>query len=121
MDGIRVFLVGNTLFAESVARMLQASGVFSAVERFETLPVAISSIQLSPPNVLILADVDTTTSRGDTPFLPICPDIPVICTDSNSTYLKIITTAHVTASLNNLLGIITTVKKAPFINGREVI
>ena len=121
MDGIRVFLVGNTLFAESVASMLQASGVFSAVERFETLPVAISSIQLSPPTVLILADVDTTTFRGDTPFLPICPDIPVICIDINSTNLKIITTAHVNASLENLIRTITTVKKAPIVNGREVI
>lgn len=121
MDGIRVFLVGNTLFAESVELLLQTSGVFSAVERFETLPVAISSIQLSPPNVLILADVDTTTSKGDTPFLPICPDIPVICTDSNSAYLKIITTSHVNASLDNLIGTIIAGKKAPIINGREVI
>jgi hypothetical protein len=121
MDGIRVFLVGNTLFAESVARLLQASGAFCAVERFETLPVAVAPIQLSPPDVLILADVNITTFRGDTPFLPICPDIPVICTDSDSTYLKLITTTYITASLSNLVGTITTVKKAPIINGREVI
>ena len=120
MDGIRVFLIGNTLFAESVARMLQASGVFTAVERFESLPVAVSPIQVSPPDVLILADVNTTTSKGDTPFMPICPDIPVICIDSDSTFMKLITTKHITASLSNLIGTITTVKNAPVINGREV-
>ena len=121
MDGIRVFLVGNTLYAEGVAHMLQTSGIFSAVERFETLPDVISPIQRTPPDVLILADVESTPSGGDTPFLPICPDIPVICTDSDSTNLKLITTALVNASPNNLFRIITTVKEAPVIIGREVI
>lgn len=121
MDGIRVFLVGNTLFAESVARMLQASGAFNVVERFETLPIAIAPIQISPPDVLILADVDTAASKGDTPFLPIFQDIPLICIDSDSTFMKLITTKHITSSLNNLVETISTVKKAPVINGREVI
>ena len=120
MEGICVFLVGNTLFAESVAIMLQASEVFRTVERFETLPVAMEPIQFSPPDVLILADVDTITSKGDTSFLPIFLDIPVICIDSDSTYMKLITTTHITASLSNLTGTITNVKKAQVINGREV-
>jgi len=121
MEGICVFLVGNTLFAESVAIMLQASEVFRTVERFETLSVAIAPIQFSPPDVLILADVDTITSKGDTSFLQICPDIPVICIDSDSTDMKLITTTHITASLSNLIGTITNVRKAQVINGREVV
>ena len=119
MEGIRVFLIGNTLFAESVARMLQVSGAFNAVELFETLPVA--PIQVSTPDVLILADVDIAASDGDTSFLTICPDIPVICIASDSNYMKLITTTHITASLSNLIGTITNVKKAQVINGREVI
>ena len=121
MEGIRVFLIGNTLFAESVARMLQVSGAFNAVELFETLPVAAAPIQISTPDVLILADVDIAASDGDTSFLTICPDIPVICIASDSNYMKLITTTHITASLSNLIGTITNVKKAQVINGREVI
>jgi len=121
MDGIRVFLIGNTLLAESVAQMLQASGAFNAVERFETLSVVMASIQISPPDILILADVDTTASQGETSFLLIYPDIPVICIDSDNTYMKLITTIHIPASSSNLIETIATVKKASIINEREAI
>lgn len=121
MYGIRVFLIGNTLFAESVTILLQASGVFDAVERFETLLLAATLIQASPPDVLILADIDTAVFKGDMTFLLIYPDFPVICIDSGSNLMKIITTKHITADLNNLIGTISTVKNAPVINGREVI
>ena len=115
MDGIRVFLVGNTLFAESVAHMLQASGLFEAVERFKTLPVAAALIEISPPDVLILADVDITASQGGTPLFLICPDLPVICIDSDSTNMKLVTTTQIVASLSNLIGTITATKKVPVI------
>lgn len=118
MDGIRVFLIGSTLFAESVTLLLQASGVFNAVERFETLLLATTLIQVYPPDVLILADIDTAEFNGEMIFSPI---YPVICIDSDSNLMKIITTKHITADLNNLIGTISTVKNAPVTNGREVI
>ena len=121
MEEIRVFLIGNTLFAESVTLLLQASKVFNAVERFETLLLAATLIQVSPPDVLILADMDTAVLKGDMAFLLIYPDFPVICIESDSNLMKIITTKHITADLTNLIGTISTVKNAPVTNGREVI
>jgi len=121
MDGIRVFLIGNTLLAESLTILLQASGVIMDVERFETLLLAATLIQASPPDVLILADIDTEVFKSDMAFLLIFPDFPVICINSDSNLMKIITTKHITADLNNLFGTISTAKNAPVINGREVI
>ena len=116
-----MFLIGSTLFAESVTLLLQASGVFNAVERFETLLLATTLIQVSPPDVLILADIDTAEFNGEMIFSPIYPDFPVICIDSDSNLMKIITTKHKTADLNNLIGTISTVKNASVTNGGEVI
>jgi len=121
MVGFRVFLVGTTFFAESVTHLLRENGVFDAVERFETIPALMASIRFVPPDVLILADMDIAILQGDMSFFSFYPDIPVICIDSDSIYMKLITTTQITASLSNLIETITTVKKAPAINGREVI
>ena len=111
MEGIRIFLVGNTLFAENVAQMLHACEVIEQIERFDELSDAMLPIENSPPDVLILADIDTVNLQGTTPFLPICPDIPVICTDHQSTFMKLITTRLVNARLPDLVKSITDVKR----------
>ena len=111
MEGMRLFIVGNTLFAENVAQMLLVCGMIEQIERFEALSDAILPIENSPPDVLILADVDTDNFQGDIPFLPICPDIPVICIDHQSTFMKLITTRLVNARLHDLVKSITDVKR----------
>lgn len=112
MEGIRVCLVGNTLFADNVAQMLRGCEVVSQVDHFPSVPEAMHYIDSQPPNVLVLADVDATILVGDTPFLPICPDIPVICTDYQSNLLKLINTTHVSARLPDLINAVTTLKAA---------
>jgi hypothetical protein len=103
MEGIRVFLIGVSLFADTVAQLLRGCEMVGQVERFDSIPQALCSIDRRPPDLLILADVDTTLLVGDTPFLPICPDIPVICTDHESDILKLITTRHLSARLPDLI------------------
>ena len=111
MEDICIFLVGTTLFAENVAQMLQTCDVVKQIEQFETLSAAILPIEKSPPNVLILADVDIAELQDVTPLLLICPDITVICTDHQSTLMKLITTRLVHASLPDLVKSITNVKR----------
>ena len=111
MEGIRIFLVGATLFAENVTQMLRTRDVVEQVEQFETLSAAILPIKNSPPDVLILADTDVTKLQDIIPYLLICPDITVICTDHQSTLMRLITTRLVHASLSDLIKSITKVKR----------
>ena len=111
MEGIRVYVVGSSMFANNVAHMLRASETVKQVVCFPTIADALHSIDTNPPHVLIFADVDTTMLVGDTPFLPICPDIPVICTDHESNILKLITTTQVSARLNDLVNAVTALRQ----------
>lgn len=111
MEGIRIFVVGNSLFADNVAQLLRASETVKQVDCFPGIADALHAIEKTPPNVLIFADVDTTILVGNTPFLPICPDIPVICTDHQSNILKLITSTHVSARLADLVNAVSVLSK----------
>ena len=120
MDVFRIFVVGDTVLAESVAHMLQVSGGVDAVERFDMLSAAIPLIQFSMPDVLILADIDNALLQSEIPFLPEHLDIPVIRISSENTLMKITITTTMPASMNNLIGAITSVNKSPLMNKQEV-
>ena len=111
MEGIRVYVVGSNLFADSVAHMLRASETVKQVDCFSSIAEALPSIDSHPPHVLIFVDVDTTMLVGDTPFLLFCPDIPVICIDHESNILKLITTTHVSARLPDLVNAVTALRQ----------
>jgi len=111
MEGIRIFLIGATLFAENVAQMLQTCDHFEQIELFETISAAAVPIKNSPPDVLILADIDDAQLQDITPYLWTCPDITVICADHQSTFMKLITTRLVHASLTDLVKAISNVKR----------
>lgn len=111
MEGIRVYVVGSSLFADNVANILRASETVKQVDCFSSIAEALQSIDTKPPHVLVFVDVDTAMLVGDTPFLPICPDIPVICTDHANNILKLITTTHVSARLPDLINAVTTLKR----------
>ena len=113
MSGFCVFLVGNTYYADYVADILRASGKIEHFELFETIPQTMERIHDVRPDVLVLVDMDTLNLNGDTTFLPICLDIPVICTDVQNTFMKLITTTNVNATSLDLIHIITSVKKTP--------
>lgn len=106
----RVCVVGNTLFAENVVQMLVGCEAIGQLYNFPSMADAFHFVDNQPPDVLILVDIDTTVSAGNTPFLPICPDIPVICTAHDSTTLKLITTTHISARLPELIDLVTTLK-----------
>jgi hypothetical protein len=111
MKHTRVCVVGNTLFAETVAQMLFDCETVNQLDCFPSMADAFGFIDGKLPDVLILVDIDTTVLVGDTPFLPICPDIPVICTSHDSTTLKLITTTHVSARLPELIDLVTSLKR----------
>ena len=110
MEGIRIFLVGATLFAENVAQMLQTCDAVEQIDLFETISAATLPIKNSPPDVLILADIEDTQLQDITPYLLTCPDTTVICTDHQSTLMRLITTRLVRASLTDLFKSITNIK-----------
>ncbi len=106
-----MYVVGSSLFADNVAHMLRASETVKQLDCFSSIAEALHSIDKHPPHVLVFVDVDTTMLVGDTPFLPICPEIPVICTDHQSNILKLITSTHVSARLPDLVNAVTALRK----------
>ena len=116
MEGCRVLIVGNSLFAEGVEIMIRACGSVG-VDCLPTIDMAVQMIDQQPPDVLILADVDVINLVGNTPFLPICPDIPVICMDHQSQLLKLITSTNVNARLPDLVNALKLLKTNKLQNG----
>ena len=108
------------MIAETVTDMLHASGGFESVERFDMLSLAIPHFQLFMPDVLILADIDKALLQTEMSFLLEHLDIPVIRMNSGNTLMKFTTTTSMAASMNNLIGAVTSVKKSPHMNKQEV-
>ena len=108
------------MIAETVTHMLHASGGFESVERFDMLSLAIPHFQLFMPDVLILADIDKALLQTEMSFLLEHLDIPVIRMNSGNTLMKFTTTTSMAASMNNLIGAVTSVKKSPHMNKQEV-
>lgn len=112
MKGIHVFLVGSGLFAENVATMIRECGAVGRVDCFPSLEMTTQHIEKQPPDILIIADVDSTFLVGNIPTMPIWEDIPVIFTDHQSNILKLITSINLPARLPDLLDALTILKNS---------
>lgn len=106
-----MYVVGSSLFADNVANILRTSETIKQVDSFSSIIEVLQSIDTQPPHVLVFVDMDTAMMVGDTPFLPICSDIPIICTDHESSILKLVTTTQVSARLPDLVNAVTALRQ----------
>lgn len=99
----RVFLIGNSLFTESLAQMLAEAENITVVGTAVLPALDETAVIQSCPHVIILANA---SSQLSTNLLTQFPDIPIINADLNQNYVQIITSRRVSARRTDLLAAI---------------
>jgi hypothetical protein len=113
----RAFIVGSSLFAETVERVLtsQADPVaVLVVGRGATLEEAMQRIPLDKPDVVIVADMEQPGFTIFGPLLTLFPELPILHADLNTNYVQVITSRSVHADRVDLLNAIVSLPKRCF-------
>jgi hypothetical protein len=113
----RAFIVGSSLFAETVERVLTSQAepleVF-VVGRCCTLEEAMQRIPIEKPDVVIVAGIEQSGSTIFGPLLARFPDLPILHSDLNTDYVQVITSRSVHADRTDLLNAIVSLPKRYF-------
>lgn len=107
----RVFIVGDSLFAETLAQMLTGSGVAAVAGVAPTIEQALPWLQTETPDVVIVAGPETAGPATVNPLLAANPDLSIICADLNTDYVQIITSQRISAHRADLLAAIQALPK----------
>jgi chemotaxis response regulator CheB len=101
-EDIRIFLIGDSLFTETLAQML-ADAVQVQVVGTVIFPAwAETAVAQSQPHIIIVADAGQHQDITNT-LLNQFPNIPIIKADLNQDYVQIITSRRVNARHADLL------------------
>jgi hypothetical protein len=113
----KAFIVGSSLFAETVERVLSGQAepkTVMVVGRCPTLEEAMRQIPLDEPDVVIVADVDQPGFTIFGPLLALFPDLPILHADLNTNYVQLITSRSVHADRVDLVNAIVSLPKRRF-------
>jgi ABC-type Fe3+-citrate transport system substrate-binding protein len=105
----RVFLIGDSLFTESLAQMLSAVETVCVVNTAVSQPVETAVAQ-TQPHIIIIADTGQHKDISTT-LLSQFPDIPIINADLNRDYVQVITSRRVGTKRTDLLAAIHDLSK----------
>jgi hypothetical protein len=111
----RIFLVGHTLFTESLGQILADTEniqvVGTAVSPTQAVTAvsptqAVTAVSQTLPHIIIVANISEQTQTNLQPLLALLPAIPIIHADMNQDYVQIITSRRVSARRTDLLAAI---------------
>jgi hypothetical protein len=107
----RVFLIGDSLFVETLAQLLAAETWVTVTGTAVSPHAALTTIDTDRPHLIILAHTSmahagSQPAHSPDPLLDHYPDIPIICADLNHDYVQVITSRRVSARRADLLAAI---------------
>jgi DNA-binding NarL/FixJ family response regulator len=102
----RVFVVGDSLFAESVAELLGHSPALVVVGVAATVAAALAHLDDSQPDLVIVLSSGTGSGTDHGPLLSRYPDLPILRADLNVNDLRIFRSQRVEARLADLMAAI---------------
>jgi len=112
MAARRILIVGETLFAESLVRLLSGSQQVLVVGKLPSLDSLQAQVEASRPDAIIIAGVASPRDAGLSQFLAAYPQIPVICTDLGTNNIQVIQSQRILVnSSSDLLAAITALTK----------
>ena len=111
MDARRVFLIGSSLFAESIARTLANSKEATLVGSAPDVAAALPALKLKRPDAVIVTGLEETATAIFDPILAEFPDLPIIRANPNAGTVQVITSQHIRARRADLLAAITALPK----------
>ncbi|MFO7536916.1 MAG: hypothetical protein R6X32_02515 [Chloroflexota bacterium] len=102
----RVFLIGDSLFVETLAQLLAAETWVTVTGTAVSPHTALTTLDADLPHLIILAYAGNQPAHSPDPLLDHYPDLPIICADLNRDYVQVITSHRVNARRADLLAAI---------------
>jgi hypothetical protein len=110
----RVFLIGDSLFVETLAPLLAAEAWVTVMGTAVSPHAALTTIDTDRPHLIILAYAGSQPAHSPDPLLDHYPDIPIICADLNHDYVQVITSRRVSARRADLLAAIAEIGRTNY-------
>jgi chemotaxis response regulator CheB len=111
VEARRVLVVGDSLFAETLAQTLTQPGSVEMIGSAPTLEAARPLIQARRPDVVIVAEAGERSLTTFGQFLAAFPDLPLIRADLSADHVQVITSQPVSAHTSDLLAAIAALPK----------
>jgi DNA-binding NarL/FixJ family response regulator len=112
MEIRRVFIVGDTLFAETLAKLLAADATIQVTGTANNLSDALPQLRPCHPDVVIVAGVNRVPDAAFARFLVECPETSILCTDLGTNDIQIVFNQRVSVhNSSDLLAIIAALPK----------
>lgn len=102
----RVFVVGDSLFAESIAGLLGHSPSVSVIGVAATLHTALPQLHQCRPDLVIVLSSGAHPAEDLGPLLIQLPDLPILRADLTANDLRLIHSLRVQARVTDLLATI---------------
>ncbi len=102
----RVFIVGDSLFAETMAQLLGRSGALSVVGTAGDVPGALPLLAECQPDLVIVLSSGERDDLDLCPLLTDYPDLPIVRADLGANDLRIIRSQRLEARAADLLAAI---------------
>jgi len=106
MAARRILIIGDSLFAETLAGMLARAGDVSVVGTISSPEAALPLLEQTRPDAVIVAGIGDDPALGLGRLLAAFPDLPVICADLNADSVQVVTSHRVDARPSDLLAAI---------------
>lgn len=109
-EDCRVFLIGDSLFTETLAQMLSEAESVRIVGTAVFATLDKTAVTQTTPHVIIIADSGQQQEISTT-LLTHFPDIPIINADLNRDYVQVITSRRVGTRRSDLLTVIQALRE----------
>ena len=111
MQPHRVFVVGSSLFAETLAQILEDSGTVTVIGNAPTPEAALPTFETENPDAVIVAGSAETSQSTLGLLLTTYPDLPVIYADPNAEHMQVVTSQRVGIRPSDLIAALTKLPK----------
>ncbi|MBT3314649.1 MAG: hypothetical protein HN390_08540 [Anaerolineae bacterium] len=115
-----VFVVGDSLFAETLIQALGDSQNVVVIGSAPTPDDALPLLEELSPDVVIVAVADEAVVAAFTPILIANPNLTIIHTDLSTNQMQVITNQSVDARMSDLLAAIAALPKQGASDGNEL-
>lgn len=103
MELRNVFVVGDSLFAETLIQSLGDSESVAVVGTAPTLEDALPKLKEKLPDAVIMAVADESVAVDLAPILVAIPDLAIFRADLNANQVQVITNQPIDARISDLL------------------
>ncbi len=111
MQPHRVFVVGISLFAETMAQILGDSPTVTVIGTAPTPEAALPTFKTEYPDAVIVTGPAETSQSTLGLLLTTNPDLPIIYADPNAEHMQVVTSQRVGARPSDLMAALTKLPK----------